>query len=165
MKNIIFTVLIVMCGIGISDCLAQIPVKKDDLVCNELKNAQRTLNEMPCLEDSYDTMEEIRGLGIAEGITEVQAKDKAIREAHRQILCKMPKKMVITTNSESGTYTETIYEDIVTDEQTQLTDFTSEIMCYKIVPLQEGAFRAYVVLRVLKSELVEKNSIMSLLSK
>jgi hypothetical protein len=71
------------------------------------------------MEASYDTDEEFRGLGIAEGATPEQAKENAYRVAMEQIMTKMPHhiKSVTMSYPDGSTYSETIVESSLTEEQ------------------------------------------------
>ena len=178
MKRVLVMALAVVCGMAFSDCFARKPRRqklsaeeieaKLDSLRNEQEKLQNLRNEIyetghlqyvPCMEASYDTDEEFRGLGIAEGATPEQAKENAYRVAMEQIMTKMPHhiKSVTMSYPDGSTYSETIMESSLTEEQKQAVYSNCQIYCYRIRPAnaQETMFEAYVAVSVPKEKTIQ----------
>ncbi len=116
------------------------------------------IRQFPCMEESYDTMEEFRAVGIAEGHTQEIAKSKAVRYAINQIIEKKPRRIISVTSADSSS-SETIVEaPMITEEQQQALN-NSEIICLKFSITPSRTYIAYVAVRVLKSNLEKNDSI------
>lgn len=176
-KRVLVIALVAVCGMAFSDCFARKPRRqklspeeieaKLDSLRNEQEKLQNLINEIyetgplrynhvPCTEESYDTDEEIRGLGIAEGATPEQAKENAYRVAMEQIIAEMPHhiKSVTISYPDGSTYSETVAESSLTGEQKQAVYSNSQIYCIKYENTQEGICRAYVAVSVPKEKIM-----------
>ena len=161
MKRFIVIALAIVCGVVFSESFAQRrkraynPEKAKSLLDMEMegasiKNSADFFSAPPCMEESFDTMEESKGFGIGEGDTEMQARENATREALRQIEYKMPRNITsITTEDKTGINTVTEVESL-TKEQWDYIYANQQNVCLKYEQLENGKYRAYITISVRK---------------
>ncbi len=157
MKKILLVILSLVCGVVFSDSYAEKPRKvkmSDDEVSAKLdslrieKDRKDSLDEffndilnMPCLDESYGTVDGgSREWGFADGRTKEEAIEKASRDAAKEIISK---RIIIHSTDEL-----TVEKDSITEEKLSAVLTNYEMMCLGIDSLQDGVFRAYVVIRL-----------------
>lgn len=106
--------------------------------------------DIPCLEESYDTMEEMRAIGIEDGATTaMQAKQLAIEKAVEDLSIKaFPEEITYTSISKPDSQQESHIEINITQEQKQFVYNNIQIQCYKIQMNELGLYQAYVAVGI-----------------
>ena len=106
--------------------------------------------EIPCMEESYDNMEELRALGIGEDATNaMQAKQMAIEKAVEELTIKaFPEAISYTNISKPNGQHESHIEINVTKEQKQFIYSNIQMQCYKIQQNERGMYQAYVAVSI-----------------
>lgn len=103
----------------------------------------------PCMEESYVTMEEVRAFGFGEGTTDIQARKNAIQSAVEDLSIKAyPESIRYVTTSYPSGETESLIEINITDEQKQYVRNNYQMLCYKILQNEDGAYQAYVAISI-----------------
>ena len=123
---------------------------KDEHKYKAIPKQELPVLDIPCLEESYDTMEEMRAIGIEDGATTaMQAKQLAIEKAVEDLSAKaFPEAIKCTSISKPDGQQESHIEINITKEQKQFVYNNIQLRCYEIQMNELGLYQAYVAVGI-----------------
>lgn len=104
--------------------------------------------DIPCMDEAYDTDTELRELGIAEGSTQQEAKETAIRQACESLAVKVYPEMISYYYVRTKDTREHRMENHITETQIQIVHSQCNIMCCNIRLKPTGVYEAFVAVSV-----------------